>query len=266
MPLDDSDWEKMEKLLDKKLNNVGKRVSRLETGFSMSARFQRMLVVEAVKEKHDRALRGMFDESSLLVVSPLLEGDDGRMTRPVPRCTREDVLGVLDAVPELSTAKFEIEATEVGFRLLMASWSPQTRRKSAALLISKGRGPLKDKLGVFLQYDKPYVLRAMQKEAYKFLSVLKRRGSQYITTKELKSGFIVINGVRLAPEYLVPGPSYWDRLADVTIEKVRSWKGHPPPSPTTGVLTDVFGAAYAAFKGVVDLEDVPEDETEPMYP
>ncbi len=264
MPLDDSDWEKMERLLDKKLNNVGKRVTCLETGFSMSARFQRTSVLEAVKEKHDRVLRSMFDESSLLVVAPLSENNDGRLSRPMLRCTKTDVSQLISGIPELADVKYEIEPTDVGFRLLMASWSPQSRRKWAALIIKQARTLLQDDLSAYLQYDKPYTLRMMQKEAYKFLSVLHKRGGSAVASKELKNGFIVVNGVRLAPEYLVPCPSYWDRLADVVLEKIKSWRGRAPAGPTDGVLMEAFGMAYAAFKGVVDLEDVPADEDDYM--
>jgi hypothetical protein len=267
MTLDDSDWEKMEKLLDRKLNNVGKRVARLETGFNMSAPFQRTLVVEAVREKHGRVLRGMFDESSLLVVSPLSEGSEGRLTRPTLSCAKDYIPTLLDTISELRDVKYEIEATDVGFCLLMASWSPQSRCKWAASIIKHARDPLKDSLGAYLQYNKPYALRAMQKEAYKFLAVLKRHGGLVIASKELKNGYIVINGARLAPEYLVPGPSYWDKLSDVVVEKIKSWRGRPPAGPSDGVMMEIFGMAYAAYKGVVNLEDIPADEdlTEPMY-
>jgi hypothetical protein len=256
MTLDDQDWEKMEKLLDKKLNNVGKRVTRLETGFNLTARFLRMSVVETAKEKHDHLLRAMFSESSLLVLSPLVEGTEGKVSRPTVSCSLTDVTDVFDGVPELGggKVKYEIEATDTGFRLLMASWSPQTRRKAAASFIKHGREPLQKQLGLYLQYDKPYELRMMQREAYKFLAVLQKRGGAAIQGKELNKGFVVVNGVRLAPEYLVPGPRAWDKLADNAVEKLRTARGRA--QPPEGIMTDVFGFYFAADKGVVDLEEV----------
>jgi hypothetical protein len=132
------------------------------------------------------------------------------------------------------------------------------------LIIKHARKPLEDDLSAYLQYDKPYTLRMMQKEAYKFLSVLQKRCGSVVTSKGLKNGYIVVNGVRLAPEYLVPGPSYWDQLAEVVAEKVKSWRGRAPTGASDGVLMEAFGMAYAAFKGVVDLEDVPTDEDDMM--
>jgi hypothetical protein len=265
MPLDDSDWEKMGTLLDKKLNNVGKRVTHLETAYNLSTRFQRASVVEAVKEKHDRVLRAMFNESSLLVVSPLVEGNAGKLSRPVPACSLEDVKQVIDGISALNGIKYEIEPTDAGYRLLMASWSPQTRRRSAAAFISHARKALETDLGLYLQYDKPYELRSLQREAYKFLSVVKKAGGSAVDKKELKGGYIVINGVRFAPEYLVPGPSYWDRLADEVVVKIKSWRGRPPTSPEHGLMTEVFKHFFAAHKGVVHLEDISLDGDYEMH-
>jgi hypothetical protein len=257
MTLDDADWEKMGKLLDKKLNSVvGKRLTRLEIGYNSTTRYLRTSVVESVKDRHDRILRAMFTESSLLVVSPLVEGNEGKLSRPPPSCSQGEIVDTLKSIPALNDIKFEIEPSDVGFRLLMASWSPQTRRRSAAAIIRHARDTIKDNLGLYVQYDKPYELRTMQREAYKFLSVVKRLGGSAIEKKELKGGFIVINGVRFAPEYLVPGPAYWDKLAEAVVTKIKGWRGRPPSSPTDGVMTCTFGHFYASFKGVVELEDI----------
>jgi hypothetical protein len=201
----------------------------------------------------------MFNESSLLVVSPLVEGRGGKMSRPVPTCSQADIKKVIDKIAALQDVKYEIEPTDAGYRLLMASWSPQTRRRSAAAFISHARKSFETELGLYLQYDKPYELRVIQREAYKFLAVVKKAGGTSITTKELKGGFIVINGVRFAPEYLVPGPYYWDRLADDVVKKVKSWRGRPPSSPEHGVMSEVFEQFFAAHKGVVELDDISLD-------
>jgi hypothetical protein len=138
----------------------------------------------------------------------------------------------------------------------------------AAKIVNASREDVNSSLGLYLQYDKPHELRLLQKEAYKFLSVVKRQGGDLVQSKQLKNGFLVINGVRIAPEYLVPGPARWDFLVDAILQKIRSWKNKTPPSPEYGVLTDAFGYAYTAGKGVFDLDDIPEDGDEPMsmYP
>jgi hypothetical protein len=212
--------------------------------------------VEAVKDKHDRVLRAMFNESALLVVSPLVEGKEGKLSRPVPACSQGNITAIIADIPDLQEFKYEIEPTDAGFRLLMASWSPQTGRRAAVSFIKHVREPLKQKLGLYLQYDKPYELRTTQREAYKFLSVVKKVGGTAVDSKVLKGGFIDINGVRFAPEYLVLGPAYWDKLAAEVVHKIKSWKGRTPSSPEGGVMTETFENYYAAYKGVIDLDNI----------
>jgi hypothetical protein len=75
----------------------------------------------------------------------------------------------------------------------------------------------------------------------------------------------VVNGVRIAPEYLVPGPGRWDQLADLVVQKIKSWKGRSLVNPEGGALTDMFGYAFAADYGVIELDDIVVEEDEGMH-
>lgn len=119
-------------------------------------------------------------------------------------------------------------------------------------------------------YDKPFELRQMQREGHKFLTMVKRLGGDAVKDKKIDKGFLVVNDVRMAPEYLLPGDGRWDYLAGAVLDKVRGWRGPPPSSPETGVLYDVFAAEFAAEKGVVTLREIeeipmPEDSAEDMH-
>jgi hypothetical protein len=277
MPLSDADLNKIGELFDTKFKTVessfkatieqmGKRLHRLEVGFNDMSRVARSTVIANARKDHDRLLRSMFDESTLVAVPPLTEDQSGNFSRPAAPCTQQDVKNKIANIVG-DTVKFEVEPSKVGYRILMASFSPQTRRKMAAQVIKEVRKDMSDTLGLYLQYDKPYELRLLQKQAYKFLSVVKKRGGEAIQSKQLKNGFIIINGVRIAPEYLVPGQGRWDHLADVVVQKIKSWKGRATISPEGGALTDVFGYAFAADRGVFELDDVEveSDDTEPMF-
>jgi hypothetical protein len=195
MPLTAADLEAIGRLFDDKvksikdsftasLDQMGKRVQRLEAGFSVISRVARTTVTALAKEKHDRLLRLMFDESTLVAVPPLSEDQNGKFFCPVAACSLNDVKAKISNIVG-DEVKFEVKATNVGYRVMMASFSPQTRRKYAAKIVHDVRKDMNDSLGLYLQYDRPYELRMLQKEAYKFLSVLKKRGGDLIASKQL---------------------------------------------------------------------------------
>lgn len=262
MPLTKEDLDNIGQLFDSKvktmeisftaaLEKMGKRVTRLEDCVSDMARVARTAVIGNAKDRHDRLLRAMFDESTLVAVPPLQEGQDGRLSRPAAPCNMDDVRNKLTNTVG-GDVKFEIEPSNVGYRILLASFSAQTRRKSAAAIVKAAKKDLMDSLGLLLQYDKPFELRVLQREAYKFMAVLQKRSRGRVQSKALKNGYLVVNGVRIAPEYLIPGPGRWDELADAIIEKINSWRGRPPQNVEMGVLTEHFGSVFAADKGIFE--------------
>jgi hypothetical protein len=151
---------------------------------------------------------------------------------------------------------FEVELAKVGFRLVHASRSSQRRRKEAAELLKRAREELKAKLQLQLQYDKPYELREIQTAAFKFLALLKKLGGDLVKEKTVRGGFLTVDGVRLAPEYLVPSMQRWKPLAEYVLGKIREWGSRPPSGVDSGVFTEVFGIEYAADHGVFGLESV----------
>jgi hypothetical protein len=272
--MDENDWEKLKKLLNdnkqeiansfttemtklqSNLNLTGKRLRRLESGYEHNAKIARAAIVEGARRDHDRLLRGMFDDSALLVAPLWLEGVGGQRTKASTSCTIDDVTDLLSSCVG-GAVKFEVElADKVGYRVLIASHSPQYRRKGAATIIQKARESLEQNLQLRILYDKPYELRMMQKEAHKFLGAVKKAGGDSVKEKKIEKGYFTINGVRIAPEFLVPGPSRWDYLVKVVVEKIRGWRGRPPSSPECGVLYDTFAVEFAAEKGVIDLQDI----------
>jgi hypothetical protein len=278
MPLDAEDWEKMKKLLadnnteiaksftvemvkvESALKLTGKRLNRLEAGFDHNAKLARTAVVEGARRDYDRLIRGMFDDSALLVVPPLVDDGTGGRTKATTNSTLQNVD---DFVKERvgDSVKYEIElADKIGFRILISSRSAQTRRKGAASIIKKVKKDLEAIQGLRLLYDKPYELRQIQREAHKFLSAVARLGGDTIREKKVDKGFLVVNGVRMAPEFLLPEGGRRDYLASVVVDKVRGWRSLPPSGPEEGVLFDVFAAEFAAEKGIVSLheiEDIP---------
>ncbi len=72
----------------------------------------------------------------------------------------------------------------------------------------------------------------------------------------VKSGFLLVNGVRIAPEYLVPQQHRWKDIADHLVGKIRGWGSCPPVGVNVGVMTDVFGEQYAADYGLFELGEV----------
>jgi hypothetical protein len=199
----------------------------------------------------------MFDESSLVVIPPLHEDQHGKFSRPAAACTLEDVRTKLTSIVD-HDVKFEVEPTDVGYRILMASFSSHSRRRSAAKIIQAAKKDLKDSFGL-LQYNKPHDLRMLQRDVHKFLAVVQKRSGGAVTDKQLKNGYLVINGIRFAPEYLVPRQGRWNELADEVIKKIKSWRGRAPVSPDQGLMTDYFGYVFAADKGVFDLSLAEED-------
>jgi hypothetical protein len=126
--------------------------------------------------------------------------------------------------------------------------------------LKKARDEFKNKLKLQLQYNKPYELREIQTSAHKFLALLKKMGGDHIQDKAVKGGYLMVGGVCLAPEYLVPGLTCWRGLARFILDKIRDWGGRPPTGADSGAFTDVFEAEYAAGQGVFELSDVIIDE------
>jgi hypothetical protein len=248
--------------METSVERMGKRIQRLETGFAFLANAARKNITNEARLQHDRLLRWTFDRSDLLVLPPLEEGQDGKLSRTSPSCTMQDVENLI-ADKTGQEFEFEIEAAKpAGFRVLISSRSPQTRRRCAAKIVKDCKESLSTSLGLHLQYDKPYELRAIQKPAHQFLSVLKKLGKDLVRTKELKKGYLVVNGHRLAPEYLVPSQGRWDSLASLVLTRLRGLKRPDVIVPEDGLLYDVFGAAFAADRGVFDLQELPLDDHE----
>ncbi len=281
MPLDDSDWVKMGELFDKKLkpfadsitklqgdmSHAGKRIQRLETGFDRLASASRRKIVDAARKDHDRLLRGMFDDAHLVALPPLIEDDPTRrFQRHQAKCLPGDVTrAIKEAVGD--DFLFDVElAKPAGFRIILSSRSPQTRRSIAARIIKHAKDALKE-LELHIQYDKPFELREIQRSAHKFLHVVEKRGGAAITSKEVRQGYLVVNGFRLAPECLVPSNGRWDHLADLVKDKLRHTRS-TTFQPEDGIMADVFGSVYAADHGVVSLDEIVlEDDEEggPLY-
>jgi hypothetical protein len=236
------------------ISGIGKRTSRLEHAFSLLSRAARTGVVEHAKRQHETLLQRMFDDANLLLISPLHAGHDGRMVRGPVGC---DVNKIKEFVDKYATG-FDVELNKtVGFRLVHSSRSAQVRRKAAAGLLKHAKKDAEDELGLSLQYDKPWDLREKQTLAHKFLAALKNNSGGVVVSKTVKSGFLVVNDIRLAPEYLVPKMHRWDNLLKLVLQKVRGWGNRAPLSPETGAMADVFGAEYAADHGVFDLDALP---------
>jgi hypothetical protein len=284
MPLDNADWEKLKGLLNEHKKEItdsftaemtklrgtltltGKRLRRLENGFDHNAKVARTTVVDGARRDHDRLLRDMFNDSIIVAAPVWLDGDGGQRVQAPLKCTPSDVNEVI-LRNVANTVKFEVElAPRLGFRILVASHSSQQRRKGAASILKKAKGELESELNLRLFYDKPYELRMIQKEAHKFLGEVKKLAGDAVKEKSIEKGYFTVNGIRIAPEFLLPGSSRWEYLARIVVEKVGGWRGRPPASPECGVLYDAFAAEFAAEKGVIDLQDIetfPSDSGEP---
>jgi hypothetical protein len=234
--------------------DLGKRVARLEHAFSLLSRSARFEVVERAKKEHGLLLRQMFDEAALLLIPPFNSG-----SRAAVRCSMKQVQDLVKQHDE----DYEVELNKsVGYRLVHNSRSAQTRRKAGASLLRALKQEAPDKLGLNVQYDKPWELRGVQTTAHKFLKSLKNDSGGLVTSATVRGGFLLVNDLRLAPEFLGPSTSRWGNLFPIILKKIRGWGSRPPASVDTGLLTDVFGAEFAADRGVVDLDDLPLSDYE----
>jgi hypothetical protein len=271
MPLDKEDWDRLKDLFAKQKSDLetsfsnalqvhGKRIDRLEAVVGRGARAARTALVSAAKVNHGEALRCMFDEATLVLITPLEEGPDRKLTRPPATSSIEDIRRfVADAGSEV---KLEVENGHVGYRILVHSFSAQTRRRVAAKFLKDHKKAIRDQFGLLLQYDKPLVVREMQKNAHKFMSLLQQQAGAAVRTKSVKGGHLFVNDVKLAPEYLIPVSSRWNPLIELLADRIAAWGMRAPRAGKDGIFFDVFGAEYAAGLGVFDLTDLPLEEFE----
>jgi hypothetical protein len=255
--------ENLLQTLSTSITHLGKRVLRVEQAFMDLSKVAKTKVVEAARKEHERLVREMFDGSEILAVPTLVTGEGGKLTRGSisAGCTREKVQEFVDGYD----SEYDIElAPNLGFRLVHQSRSAQKRRKSAAEVIKHARDAAKKQLNLHLQYDKPFELRSIQGKAQKFLSKLKREGKDLVVSAQAKGGYLLVNDVRLAPEYLVPEPHRWSGLIGLILSKLRGGSGRAPVAPEQGLLYDVFGNEFACDAGIFHLSDIPLDDT-PMY-
>jgi hypothetical protein len=246
------EWKKTATSLSTTISALGKRVVRLEHAFGLLVGAARNAVVEGAKKNHARLLEKMFHESDLVALPPVEKDGDGQPKRAALAC---DVAAVKEAVARQG-GRFEVELAKVGFRIVHQSRSAQVRRKEAAEFLRDSKKAFEANLGLRLQYDKPYELREIQTKGFKFLALVKKIGGVAVAETSVKAGFLQVNGVRIAPEYLVPKQHRWKAIADHIVEKVRGWGTRAPVSVDVGVMTDVFGEQYAADYGLFELSDV----------
>jgi hypothetical protein len=270
MPLTEEDVAKIGELFEAKvktlrdefaasMDKLSKRVQRVETGFSLLADAARKVVTDDAFERHDRLLRATFDKSDLLALPQFVENNEGGKDRAEVTVTVDDVAGLI-AGEIGNEARFEVElAKPAGFRILVSSRSPQTRRRVAAGILNKCKGLLDSRMKLHLQYDKPYELRKLQKRGHQFLGTVKRRGGSAVMSTDAKQGYLIVNGHRLTPEYLVPDNCHWDKLADMVKTRLRAWKTSTIV-PERGFMFENFGAAMAIDRGVFELDDVVVDD------
>jgi hypothetical protein len=275
MTLSDAEFDRIGQLFEDKvkamqqtfnasLDQLGKRMVRVETAFSMIAGVARKVVTSEARSQHDRLLRETFDKSNLLALPQLADNPKGSKSRVAVTCSADDVKTLIASeIRDGDDTSFEVEmAKPAGFRILISSCSAQARRRVAAGIIKYCKGPMSEKLNLHLQYDKPYELRMLQKKAHQFLGTVKKRGGSEVTSTEAKKGFLLVNGIRVAPEYLVPDNRHWEKLAELVKSKMRGLRGPQAIVPELGFLYDVFGAALASDRGIFDLEEIPLDEEE----
>jgi hypothetical protein len=275
MPLDSADWEKMKELLkeqkielEKSFNatvaKYGKRIKRLEAAFSQVASVARATLVTGAKKEHSAALQKMFDKSALLLLPPLEPGQDGKFARSPSKHSVDDIKKFVNELSVEVPCEIEL-AKPTGFRLLLCSYSAQTRRRVAAQFIKTYKEKFKDSLGLLLQYDKPLEIRTLQRSAHKFLALIKDKSGGAVQEKTVQGGFLIVNGVRLAPEYLVPDVGRWESFSTYIVDGIRKWRGKVPLYNTAdGVFFGQFGAEFAASRGVFELSDLEHDEDDAM--
>jgi hypothetical protein len=273
MPLtqEDKDWlstkfesfENSLKSLTTSHHAMGKRVTRVEHAFDELSRLARLKVVEAAKKNHARLVQEMFDGSEILAVPSLVDGEEGgaKVRGAIP-CDVGKVEGFLSGYG----GEYDVElAPKLGFRLVHTSRSAQKRRKDGGHILKNAKEDAKTKLGLHLQYDKPFELRVIQGKAQKFLASLKREGRGLVVSTSARGGCVYANDVRLAPEYLVPEMHRWNGLIAQILTKIPGWGTRVPNSPNNGVMYDMFGFEFAADQGIFDLADVRSDDYEMMY-
>ncbi len=238
---------------------MGKKVCRLEHAFSLISRAARTAVVDRAKKEHADQLRQMFDDANLLLIAPMSAGHDGVRARGPVGCDTTKIAAFVRQYDE----GFDVELNRtVGFRLIHKSRSAQVRRKAAAKLLKHAKEDAKTQLGLNLQYDKSWELRQTQTHAHKFLTTLMNDGGGLVRTKSVK-GYLEVNDIRLAPEYLVPQSHRWGNLIKLVLQKIRGWGSRVPLAASdVGLMSDVFGAEYAADHGVFDLDDLPLSDYE----
>jgi hypothetical protein len=271
MPLTKEDIDKIGQLFDTKfqaiegtfkatVDKLGKRLERLETGFSLLADVARKMVISDAHSQHDRLLRKTFDRSDLLALPELIKTPGQAITRVAVSCSLEDVQSLISSELD-DDVGFEVElAKPAGFRILVKSWSPQTRRRIAGSILKKCKQLLSQKYKLHLQYDKPYQLRSIQKHAHQFLGAVKRHGGSGVTSTEAKQGYILVNNMRVAPEYLVPAQKHWSNLVQLVKTNLRQLRGPNQIVPEQGFLYAEFGAALASDRGVFELCDLQLDD------
>jgi hypothetical protein len=263
---EDKDWFKQAldasmSSMSKTVSALGKRVVRAEQAFEELSRVSRMNIVASARKEHAKLVQEMFNGSDILAVPSLVDNGDGGRTRGAVSCDQQTVAQFFRDYE----GDYEVElAPKLGFRLVHQSRSAQKRRKDGASVLKHAKENAKNSLKLHLQYDKPFQLREIQGKAQKFLGTLKREGKELISSVSAKGGYLYANDVRLAPEYLVPESHRWSSLVGQILVKIRGWGTRVPISPEFGVLHDVFGAEFAADRGVVDINEIPIEEDELM--
>jgi hypothetical protein len=161
MPLDAADWDKMKDLLkeqkddleksfNKTLERYSKQSERLETTFSQISSVARASLVSGAKKEHSAALQKMFDKSMLLLLPPLEERQDGKFARPAAKASLYEIKKFVSDLDTEVPVEIEL-AKPAGFRILLCSYSPQTRRRVAAQFVKDHKEKFKKEFQLLLQ-------------------------------------------------------------------------------------------------------------------
>jgi hypothetical protein len=165
-------------------------------------------------------------------------------------------------------SRFEVEpiGKNGSFKVFVEALTPASSRKHCAEILLMAKKGLKDSFGLNVFYDNPFFLREIRSEVLRFTaSMLQDQGLKLRGKPVVKRDMLVLDGLTMFPEYLVPSnEALWTPAFQTLGDMLRSNRdpSFDPKQPivtSTPLAQALMEDLFVASKGLI----FPKPPTQP---
>ncbi len=186
------------------LTAFGEKLAALESRTSVHSDVLRDLILSTRAREYHSEVEAKLSRPATLV----LARSNGTSA---PEASADAVSAFIDEVFDDSRFVVEPMGKKGSFKVHVEALSPMESRRLCAAILSASKKGLKEKFALNAFYDNPLFLRGIRSEVLRFTAtMLQEQGLKLRGKPVVKKDILVLDGVSLFPEYLVPSDeTFW---------------------------------------------------------